>query len=500
MRKNSSAQIFAWLLVLSVLVVVWAAPFSPVRADTFLVTKTADTNDGVCDADCSLREAIIAANANPGADTVSLPTGLYVLTIAGSDDAAALGDLDITGPLTINGQSYPTTIVDGNGLGRVLDVHSSAGEVSLSSVSIMNGSTTENGGGILCRGGTLILEGANIEGNSADNRGGGISATGCDLTLMNTLLIYNSATSVGGGLYAFESVALLEESGVASNESADQGGGIYAYDSTLTLVGTAVGRNYSVSSGGGIVAACTVADIRQSALVHNTTEHSGGGIFLYLSPSTLVMKDTLVALNEAEVEGAGLFLVAADWAVIENSTISGNRADTYGGGVNTRIPLTITHSTIANNVADAANQGAGSGGGLFAYLAEAVVQMSHTILANNQNPGTPEHADCFKWSSVSEINSHGYNLVEVEGGCTFTAPGDIVGQDPLLGPLQENGGPTLTHGLAGHSPARDAGDPAFVPPPAWDQRGQDYPRVVRGRIDIGAIEAWVPVWLPATLR
>src|SRR5689334_20797495 len=71
---------------------------------TFLVTTTTDSNDGACTvALCSLRDAVIAANANAGADTITLSAGTYTLTLVGAnEDAAATGDLDITGTVTIN--------------------------------------------------------------------------------------------------------------------------------------------------------------------------------------------------------------------------------------------------------------------------------------------------------------------------------------------------------------------------------------------------------------
>ena len=90
-------------------------------ADDFYVNKTADTADGSCDVtDCSLREAIIAANGASDADTIYIPPGTYVISISGAgEDNAATGDLDITSELTILGDPYEPTVVDGGGLDGV---------------------------------------------------------------------------------------------------------------------------------------------------------------------------------------------------------------------------------------------------------------------------------------------------------------------------------------------------------------------------------------------
>jgi hypothetical protein len=87
-----------------------------------------------------------------------------------------------------------------------------------------------------------------------------------------------------------------------------------------------------------------------------------------------------------------------------------------------------------------------------------------------------------------DVNSLGHNLSDDDGGGNLTAPGDQVNTDPMLGPLQDNGSPTYTHALLMGSPAIDMGDPSFTPPPDYDQRGPGFPRVVNGRIDIGAFE------------
>jgi CSLREA domain-containing protein len=85
------------------------------HAATFTVTKTADTVDGTCGADCSLREAVIAANAAAGADVVQVPTGTFALALPGAEDAAQIGDLDVLaagGALRVQGAGAAQTTID----------------------------------------------------------------------------------------------------------------------------------------------------------------------------------------------------------------------------------------------------------------------------------------------------------------------------------------------------------------------------------------------------
>jgi hypothetical protein len=102
------------------------------------------------------------------------------------------------------------------------------------------------------------------------------------------------------------------------------------------------------------------------------------------------------------------------------------------------------------------------------------------------------------YNDSGTVTSHGYNLSSDAAGGFLTGSGDQINTDPLLGPLQDNGGPTMTHALLLHSPAIDAGDPnfdpnAFIPPLLNDQRnGPGFLRVVNGRIDIGAFESRHP--------
>ena len=112
-------------------------------------------------------------------------------------------------------------------------------------------------------------------------------------------------------------------------------------------------------------------------------------------------------------------------------------------------------------------------------------QIGDTVLNADTSSGTI-------WNDGGTVTSLGYNLASDNGGGVLTGPGDQINTDPMLGPLQDNGGPTFTHALLPGSPAINAGNPNFTPPPSFDQRGPGYPRVVNGRIDIGSFEVQVP--------
>ena len=86
------------------------------------------------------------------------------------------------------------------------------------------------------------------------------------------------------------------------------------------------------------------------------------------------------------------------------------------------------------------------------------------------------------------VTSLGYNISSDDGSGHFDWSGGQPLADPMLGPFQDNGGPTLTHALLPGSPGINAGDPGFTPPPFFDQRGPGFKRVVNSRIDKGSFE------------
>src|SRR4029453_2299557 len=157
----------------------------------------------------------------------------------------------------------------------------------------------------------------------------------------------------------------------------------------------------------------------------NTARYFGGGL---RNVGTLTLTHSTVSGNTAFYYGGGVENYGP--LTLIHSTVSGNTATQNGGGLYNGYdsPLTLIHSTVSGNTAR-------YGGGL--YKLRSRLTITSSIVASN-----PDGGDCY--FSLGSINSHGYN-VDSDGNCQLTAPTDHPGVDPLLGPLQDNGGPTLTH-------------------------------------------------------
>jgi CSLREA domain-containing protein len=368
-------------------------------AATFTVTKTADSADGACDADCSLREATIAANTSPGADTIVLPAGTYSLTVSTppEEDLSAEGDLDITDDVTITGAGARSTIIDGNGgvtNERVLDIQFPF-VANVSGVTVQGGrqANSNQGGGILVR----------------SNNDGSISAT---LNLTNSAVVNNVSTNYGGGIDSDGNSNLTNV--LLAGNHADQGGGAMDSDNPIALT------NVTVSG--------------------NTANNEGGGLGIYHAAA---LNNVTVTGNTAQLDGTG------------TGGNGGGIADITDGGRS----LTIANTIIAGN----------------------------SVGANGNNP------DCdVDDGQPSSITSLGHNLIGTPGSeCVIAGPGDMIGANPSLGALADNGGPTFTHALLTGSAAINAGDPAAPGTSAsacaaTDQRGVSRPQ--GGACDIGAYE------------
>ena len=217
MNHSSRTRLITILALGLILAVLSACAPTPVCESAYTVTKTIDTNDGVCSvSDCSLREAVDNANACPGPQTIHLPAGSYILTIAGAEeDANATGDLDITDDLSILGVGAPS--VDGGGIDRSFEVISPA-VVEMDLLIIVNG-VAQLGGGIRNHG-DLTITNSSIHDNVAEvppggvggSAGGGIFNEAGTLTLLGTQ-IFDNVADHGGGIHNFATATLIAEEG-----------------------------------------------------------------------------------------------------------------------------------------------------------------------------------------------------------------------------------------------------------------------------------------------
>ena len=415
---------------------------SRLPAATLVVNSAIDFHDavpgdgkcetGVGNGVCTLRAAIEEAEALAGPDTIKFSAAFpspttFLLT---------LGHLEISTDLTITGNGAAKTLIDGDAgvtNDRVfLLTGGSDFAVTISSVTIRNGTSTGGGGGIYVSSGSLVLSNVTVSANTADS-GGGI-ASDVALTLDHCTVGGNSAITQGGGIFMSGLVNLTATATtISGNSTAGTGGGIF---------------------GSALLDSCTISG--------NIASGNGGGI----------------------VAGFGVAAV--------NTTIAGNQSQASGGGVFVSVgfPNLFTPTFYGYNATITSNQCgvAQSGCGIFeSQDSEALI--ANSIVALNYRPSKLGNVadDC------NGVHTLGYNLIQTASTCGIfgSGSGDQFNLDPDVGPLQDNGGPTQTVALLDTSLAIDGGNPlgcygGSAGILTTDQRG--FPRPIGRRCDIGAYE------------
>ena len=424
----------------------------------------------------SLRNAISQANANAGEDHIYLEAGTYTLSIVGDDDTNAAGDLDVTdtsGVLNIMGAGQDTTTIDAAGIDRVLHVLGGA-SLNVSGLTITGG-----------RGGTYSGAGIFVENDYNDtNVHSYLSVNQCTISGNSGTGIYQIDQSATGNV-----TASITDCTISGNwtyaERLWGGGGIASLSGRITISNSTISDNASYGGpGGGIGSAITDLYVLNCTICGNVADTCSGGGYTG--------------------NGGGVFVHSgSNYGVLEiaNSTISGNRVGWQGSGSGLKVQgegeVTITNTTITGNQTDDYSYG-----GAVVITTAAGVSIQNTIVADNDNP--PGRWD---WCSQSNfLSSLGNNLIgsaNPESGFIDGVNGDQVGTveaplDAVLGPLQDNGGPTWTHALLPGSPAIDAG--TNVGAPTADQRGiarpQDGDNDENFIVDIGAYELIPPAPTP----
>ena len=407
-------------------------------AGTITVANTNDSGPG------SLRQAL--AMAHDGDRITFAVNGTITLTS---------GQLGVSKNVTISGPGADQLSIVGMPFRLVL--------VAAVKAATISGLTIRNGAGGIYNGGTLTVRNCVISGMSV----GGIE-NWASLTVVNSNVSDNNGSGISNSTGEFGVVTATILSSTVSRNSA---GGVVAAPNIfggrayITITDCTISGNSTNINGGGIGGATTLT-VANSTISGNSAGTSGGGI----SGGDVSIVNSTVSGNSAGTTGGG---IGGGDLTIVNSTVSGNSAGMSGGGLSTFFSsLYVANSTISGNSAP-------SGGGIYNDRQSSVVEISNTILSAG---ALGENI----FNNGGTITSDGYNLSSDDGGGYLTGPGDQINTDPLLGPLQDNGGSTFTHALLPGSPAIDAGDPTFSPPPSTDQRG--CPRVSNGRIDIGSFE------------
>ena len=509
-------------------------------ADNLVVDGQVTLREAIQAANTNSR--VDGSTAGSGADTIQFAAGLagQTITLGGTQ-------LQITSPLTINGLGATQLSISGNNTSRIFEVLA-GNSVTISGLTLTQGKA-DNGGGILNSGiltisnstisgnsvvygggdvintgngggisnlGTLTINKSTVFGNSTiffnttgladvvsnSGNGGGVSNVGT-LTINNSTISGNSATG--------EFIGAVNDINNSSNSG--NGGGI-SNGGTLTISNSTISANstaqtiggVNIGDGGGIsnVANSGIAmlTISNSTISGNSTNGFGGGISN--TAGTLTLSNSTIAANLA---GGGGGISNVGTLTISNSTISANSVNNNsGGGIssNGTATVTITNSTISGNNGGGIVRGAfdnsgintltvstctisgnnfcgisGSDPSFTASLRSTIVANTVTATLDGNVPGSEDLIGSFRVE---------YSLIESRANATFieTVPGsNRYGVDPLLGPLAENGGPTLTHALLAGSPAINRG--SNPTPHSFDQRGLGFVRAV-GRTDIGAFE------------
>ncbi len=435
---------------------------------TFDVTNLADSGDG------SFRQAILELNNSNDPDNLILFAPELTGVIALASDLPTVSEpVEIRGPgrdrLTINGQNNVIFTIDDGFNGN-------SATVEISGLTLTNGQNTD-GGAVLNEDENLILSNMAIRNNTATGRGGAVASNEISgqVTIISSILEDNVAQGGGGGAIAQLRGDLGVINSVIRNNVAEgtgDGGGILQVgtNTNTTLLNTLIENNQAL---GGI----------------------GGGYraqeFSFLS----VIGSSFVG-NQAGKGGA--MHVSFAKVTIQQSTLSGNTASDAGGAI--RIinsgQVDLENSTLAENVANQNALTAGLGGGIsIDPYSNGTASLRNSIVAGNLAGSTPSDIE----AGIGRINpASSNNLIGVDTNLTGISNGknnNLIGTDqapidPLLAPLNRNGGVTPTHALQAGSPAIDAGDIAAVAPDLQeiDQRGAPFVRVSGSALDIGAYE------------
>jgi hypothetical protein len=425
---------------------IFAVAAAPAMATNRVVLNCSDAG-----AD-SLRATVGAANNGDTIDMTGLACGVITLTTGAITIPSLVSNLSLNGP-----GKDELAIVQFGTVDRIIK-HQGSGTLFVSNLSVVSGylsSALGNVfGGCIYSLGNVYLDHAAVASCTAKTqigyaKGGGIYAAG-DLTAKHSTISGNAALATVAGGKAV-------------------GGGAVA--NSLTAQVSTIANNSAVATAsatpfGGGLSIRTNVSIFASTISGNTSSGDAGGLIVLPPPPPF-----------------GPYSIT-----ITNSTVSGNSAAKFFGGVYSRVAMTLQNSTIAFNTAAFGSDGSNflSPGLAFnaAYNDSFLVNLQSSLISNNTYGSTPsDFSTAGDFTHVVTVSGEN-NLILAPA--TTPPLFTITGSCPLLGPLRDNGGETKTQALLSTSPAISAGNNALFLP--YDQRGAPYARVSTVIPDIGAYE------------
>jgi hypothetical protein len=492
------------------------------------VTTAADSGAG------SLRAEIAAAKSG---DSINFASSLKGRTIT-----LTSGELLINKGLTIQGLGAAQLTISGGNASRVFDVTSSQ-PVVLSGLTISNGNgvvnknQSHNGdgeGGAILNDTTLTIRGCTVSGNSASYGGGAVANLGSGLSITSSTISGNTAGQYGGGIWGNGADLTISGSTLSSNTS-HYGGAIDMPGGTLMISTSMFSKNTASNWGGAIYAYVSFpSTISGTSFTGNTCPYDGGAIF-HDGPELLTLTGCTLSGNFAGV-GGGIF--NSGTLTVGGSTLSDNSATGYsgqvgnGGGIYNSGAITVRRSLFTGNSGDLGGGVCNNGFGATLSLASSTFTRN---TASDSGGGTYNLGTLALTNCTLSLNSAGHgggicvntggtlnlintivagNTASANGpdisGAVATADHNLVGNaagstgivnavngnivggnglpviNALLGPLQNNGGPTQTMALLAGSPAIGHADNGLAP--ATDQRGVTRLDEPGELTDIGAFE------------
>ncbi|GEM_PF-7124599 len=469
-------------------------------ANTFTVTKLADTSDGVCDADCSLREAIYIARSQGGG------TILFAPALNGSTISLTLGDLDLDDntDFTIQGPGSSLLTINSTPNDRIFVMGGNSGHFTLSGITLTN--ATGGGGVYIVNSATSHISDVVITNSTNGNGGGAINNNGGPMTVENSVFMGNtggSGNGNGGGAIFNKGTLTITDSQFNGNHAA-VAGAIYN-NGILILDRTTFSSNYTTSQVGGAISndvggvgwanpgnAAFHGRLRvtDSTFTANTTAGGhGGAIYNAFSNDVRVTSSTF----DSNVAGVGCCgqggAIHNDSAgmYVTNSTFVNNHASVAGGAFRQfNGGSTIINSTfVGNSVTNAAG-----GGGLYNFGGGVTLKNS-VVAGNTKEAATPNDLEGpfnVSYSVIGDAASAGGAVNNVNGNKVGYPVGSVVNTA-----LSDSGGSTETLALVPGGPAIDMGSNALAldalgDPLLYDQRGEPYDRYINGVTDMGAYE------------